>query len=76
MITALEQYSQMGVFDKLSGIILGTFTHMEENRCSPSIEEIVLKMTPESIPVAKTRFVGHYETSRAIPLGAVLTIGQ
>lgn len=69
MVTALEQCRQLGVFDKIGGILLGTFTHMEENSLSPTIEELVLQMTPESLPVARTRFVGHYPDARAIPLG-------
>ena len=69
MATALEQYRQMGVFDRISGILLGTFTRMEENHLTPTIEELVLQMTPESVPVAKTRRVGHYPNARAIPLG-------
>ena len=69
MATALEQYRQMGVFDKINGILLGTFTRMEENHLTPTIEELVLQMTPENLPVAKTRRVGHYPDARAIPLG-------
>lgn len=69
MATALEQYSQLGVFDKINGILLGTFTRMEENDLTPTIEELVLQMTPESVPVARTRRVGHYPDARAIPLG-------
>lgn len=69
MITALEQYSQLGVFDRIAGILLGTFTTMEENALSPTMEELVLRMTPAHIPIAKTRRIGHYPDARAIPLG-------
>ncbi len=69
MATALEQYRQTGVFEKINGILLGTFTRMEENNLTPTIEELVLQMTPENLPVAKTRRVGHYPDARAIPLG-------
>ena len=74
MITALEQYRQLGVFDRIGGVLLGTFTAMEENGAVPSIGELVLEMTPARVPVAATRFVGHYPTARAIPLGTELTI--
>ncbi|MBQ7639326.1 MAG: LD-carboxypeptidase [Clostridia bacterium] len=70
MVTAIEQYSQLGVFDKINGILLGTFTAMEEKKLSPAIEDIVLRMAPEHIPVAKTRLLGHYPDSRALLLGS------
>ena len=70
MITALEQYRQMGVFDRIAGILLGTFTAMEEENGRPAIEEIVLHSAPQRIPVACTRLIGHYPNARAIPLGS------
>ena len=69
MTTALEQYSQIGVFEKTQGILLGTFTRMEEEKIQPSMKEIVLKMVPEKIPVAETRLIGHGTDARAIVLG-------
>ena len=75
MITALEQYKQLGVFDNVTGVILGTFTHMEERGAMPSIEEIVLSVTPPRVAVAATRLVGHYPDAKAIVLGKELTIG-
>lgn len=72
MMTALEQYRQLGVFETISGILLGTFTAMEMQRQSPSMETLVLQMTPDRLPVAKTRFVGHGPDARAIPLGQTL----
>ena len=69
MITALEQYRQMGIFDKISGILLGTFTNMKEKNLTPAIEELVLNMTPEHIPVAVTPYVGHYPDARPVLLG-------
>lgn len=69
MITALEQYRQMGIFDKISGILLGTFTNMREKNLTPAIEELVLEMTPDHIPVAVTPYVGHYPDARPVLLG-------
>ncbi len=69
MITALEQYSQAGVFDKIQGILLGTFTRMEKDRIEPSMKEIVLRFVPERIPVAETRLIGHGTDARAAVLG-------
>ena len=69
MVTALEQYKQLGVFDRISGILLGTFTNMEEKFLSPAIEDLVLDMAPASVAVAKTNLVGHYPDARAVMLG-------
>ena len=76
MMTALEQYRQMGVFAQINGVILGTFTKMERERQTPMIEEIVLKMVPENVPVAKTRYIGHYTDARAVVLGSKCKISR
>ena len=70
MITALEQYRQMGIFDRIDGVLLGTFTKMEEDGLTPTIEELTLAMTPPRVAVAKTPFVGHYPNARPVMLGA------
>ena len=69
MMTALEQYRQMGVFDRISGVLMGTFSKMEEEKLQPTAAELVLKALPEDIPVACTRFIGHYSDARAVVLG-------
>ena len=69
MQTALTQLSQMGVFEQISGLLLGTFTTMEEEQCVPSIEDLVLAATPNDLPVAKTRYIGHGKDARGIVLG-------
>lgn len=37
MVTYLSQLSQMGVFKKVNGILLGTFTKMEADDCQPDM---------------------------------------
>ena len=69
MLTQLAQYGQMGVWDKISGILLGTFTKMEESMKEPPMAELVLQNIPPELPVAETRFIGHYTDARAIVLG-------
>jgi len=69
MATALEQYIQMGVFEKVSGVILGTFTKMDRDGIKPTMKDLVLRSIPENIPVAETRFIGHNTDARAIVLG-------
>ena len=69
MATALQQYSQMGVLDQVDGVLLGTFTQMEDEKLKPSIGELVLEIVPDEVPVAKTVQVGHRTDARAVMLG-------
>ena len=76
MMTMLEQYRQMRVFDQINGVLLGTFTKMEKEKCLPAIQDLVLSIVPENVPVAKTRFIGHNTDARAIVLGKHISIGS
>lgn len=68
--TYLSQIKQMGVFNNISGLLLGTFTTMEENNESPSVEELVLNITGGlNFPIAKTNDVGHGNTSKCLSIG-------
>ena len=69
MAAYLNQLKQMSVFDKISGIILGTFTSMEKENCAPSMEELVLKYVDNDLPVIKTERIGHGPDSLAIRIG-------
>ena len=73
-MTALEQYRQMGVFDQVNGVILGTFTEMEREKLKPSIDELVLDIVPGYVPVAETRYIGHYTDARALVLGDIFSL--
>lgn len=69
MTTYLNQLSQIGVFKKVKGILLGTFSQMEKNEESPTIIDLVMKYTPDDLPIAKTQEIGHGADSRAIMIG-------
>lgn len=76
MVTFLNQYKQMGVFDKISGLILGTFTQMEEEELSPTIEELVIRVIGErKVPIVKTSEIGHGQNSKAIIIGRNIKLG-
>lgn len=76
MVTFLNQYKQMGVFDKISGLILGTFTQMEEEQLSPTIEELVIRVIGErKVPIVKTHEIGHGQNSKAIIIGRNIKLG-
>ncbi len=72
MVTYLNQLQQMGVFHKVKGILLGTFTRYEENPANPLIEELVMRYLPENLPVVKTDQLGHGIDSKAIRIGSRL----
>lgn len=77
MRTYLSQLEQMGVFQQIRGIILGTFTKMEEENCRPSMEELVmehLRGTEKEIPVVKTSRIGHGTDSKAIVIGQEINL--
>lgn len=69
MRACLSQLKQLGVFEKINGIILGTFTEMEKNNIRPTMEELLLDITESKIPVAKTDEIGHGSDSKAIFIG-------
>lgn len=70
MATYLTQYKHMGVFYKIKGIILGSFTEMENENYSPAIEKIVKDIVNNSsIPIAKTSDIGHGKDSKCIIIG-------
>lgn len=69
MVTFLNQLKQMGVFEKINGILLGTFTEMEKNKCIPDIVTLVKEYAGQDIPIAVTREVGHGMDSKAVVIG-------
>ena len=70
MVTYLNQLKLMGVFDKVSGILLGTFTKLEEAEGSQlAMAELVKRYAGLEIPIAVTREIGHGTDSKAVIIG-------
>lgn len=69
LITHLTQLKQIGVFNKISGLLLGTFTKIEHNFHSEDIYEILKDFIPENITIAKTTEVGHSKDSKMLVIG-------
>lgn len=69
METYLCQLQQLGVFDKVTGILLGTFTEMEEKECEPGIVELVQRIAGKDMPIAVTKDIGHGTDAKAIVIG-------
>lgn len=74
MVTYLSQLKQIGAFDKISGIILGTFIRMEESMSAPDIVSLVEEYADPDTPIAVTRDIGHRDDSRAIMIGERIEI--
>ncbi len=68
MVTYLSQLKMMGAFEKISGIMLGTFTKLEESAGADSIISLVKQFAGE-LPVAKTQYIGHGCDSYAVEIG-------
>lgn len=70
MTTYLNQYKQMGAFQKVNGILLGTFTKMEKDKLQPSVEELVVNIVGnKKLPIVKTEEIGHGTNSKCLVIG-------
>ena len=76
MATYLAQLKQLGAFEKVSGILLGTFTAMEKNHCSPDMLTMVREYAHPETPIAVTREIGHGHDSKAIWIGNEIDVQQ
>ena len=74
--TYLCQLQQMGAFDKVAGILLGTFTEMEQENCLPTVETLVKRIVGENLPIAITRYIGHGTDAKAIVIGKELYLEE
>lgn len=69
MLTYFSQLQQLGVFERVRGILLGTFTQMEQELCRPDVWTLLQRFIGTTLPVAKTAYIGHGPDSRAIMVG-------
>ena len=74
MTTYLHQLKQMGVFEQVNGILLGTFSEMESKQLKPTIEELVQSIVSPTLPIAVTRYIGHGTDAGAIVIGREYSI--
>lgn len=73
---AFNQLDLMGVFGRVAGILLGTFTKYEEDEHDLSVFDLLKMHIPEDIPVAQTSEIGHGEDSKAIVIGRKMCFGD
>ena len=69
MVTFLSQLRCMGAFEKIHGIVLGTFTQMEEKGEQPDIVTLIQEYAG-CLPIIKTSKIGHGADSCGIVIGA------
>lgn len=74
MRTYLAQLQQIGAFEKVNGIILGTFTAMDRNHCTPDIVTLVKGYAHPETPITVTEDIGHGDNAKAIMIGKEIEI--
>ena len=72
--TYLRQLQQLGAFERISGILLGTFTEMEKEGYTPTVETLVKDIVGENMPIAVTEEIGHGTDSKGIVIGAEICL--
>lgn len=66
----VEQLFMLGYFNKLAGIILGTFSEVKEEGDMNILKDIILERTKEfNIPIVTTEEIGHGSDSKCIIIG-------
>ena len=70
-----DQLLCMGVFSKVSGVLLGTFTELERI-CGEDAPQRLLRsvVRDSSLTIAKTQTVGHGSDSYALPIGMFVSL--
>ena len=74
MATLFSQLEQIGVFDQVSGIILGTFTSYEKENFELTVYDLLKMHISDALPVASTKEIGHGKDSKAIVIGEKIVL--
>lgn len=69
LITYFSQLKQMKVFDKIQGLILGTYTEYFQNHELIDLIELVKRYIPNDLPIIYTKDIGHDKNAKAIIIG-------
>lgn len=76
VVTYLCQLKQMGVFKKINGVLLGTFTKLDQEIFVPSVEELIQRYAGEELPIARTMEIGHGSDSKCVMIGKSLCLKE
>lgn len=74
MVTYLSQLRSCGAFERVKGVLLGTFSEMEAKDCKPDMLSLVRLFAGTKIPIAQTREIGHGNDAKAIWIGREIEI--
>lgn len=69
--TYFAQLLNMGVFDVIEGILLGTFIEYQKNNSNDKLLSIVKEYVDVNLPIAITQDIGHNNLSKALNIGQV-----
>lgn len=67
--TYMAQLSQIGAFEQVKAVLLGTFIKLEEEHGTQKVYEILKEYLPEKLLVARTGEIGHANDARALRIG-------
>ncbi len=67
--TLINQLDDIGVFEQVAGILLGTFTDYEKANLQYSVYDLLEMHIGKELPVAYTTEIGHGHDSKAIIIG-------
>ena len=68
--TLFTQLEQMGVFNQVAGVLLGTFTYYERTNPGLSVFDLLKMHINDNLPVAYTTEIGHGPDAKAVIIGA------
>lgn len=74
--TFFHRLEQLGVFEQVSGIILGTFTKYEAADLELSVYDLLKRHISPELPVAMTRDIGHGQDAKAVMIGREMELGE
>lgn len=74
IVTYFSQLKQMGVFGQVAGLLLGTFTRIDDMGLFPIVEEVLLENIGPELPVARTMQIGHGSDSSCLMIGEYMKI--
>ncbi len=72
IVSLFAQLQQVKYFDKLAGVILGSFTELESYNEFSIVEEYVKEIS--RIPIVKTNEIGHGSNSKCLVVGEKITL--
>lgn len=76
--TYIAHLKQLGIFNSISGLILGTFTEFESKKENGKIEELFMNVMKnlnlKDLPIIKTDELGHGSNSKAITIGGYINL--